>query len=914
VKTIRRFFRRLASFATTARDEARLREEIGQHIAMQTADNVRAGLPREEARRQALLKLGGSAALAESYRDQKGLPFLETSARDVRIALRRLRKAPAFTLAVVLTLSLGIGATTSIFTLVNAVLLKSLPVAKPEALYRVGRETLCCYLGGYSMENGFSLVSYDLYRYFRDHTKGFAELAAVPSVEHQLGVRRMGKSEAAQSLHGEFVSGNYFAMFGLDAYGGRLLTSTDDRPGAPPVAVISFRSWRDRYGSDSSVIGGVFNIDEKPFTVVGIAPPGFFGDTLRGTTPEFFLPLNTNPYVEADADIGKVANHWLNMIGRIQPGVSPAAIESEMRVELKQWLRSHWGEMSSAERAKFPAQTLYLSPGGAGVTSMREQYEHWLRILMIVSGFVLLIVCANVANLMLVRGMEQRRQTSLSMALGARASRVVRQALTESLVLAFLGGAMGVGVAVLGTRLILRFAFPPVDGSSGVAISAWPSADVLLFACAASLLTGIAFGIGPAWIATRTDPIEALRGASRATPRTGARSRKALMALQAALSLVLLTAAGLLTSVLERLQYQDFGFTQEQRIIALINPRLAAYQSAQLPQLYRRLRESVAGVPGVSSVALCLYSPLRGGARGSGVFTEHRDDFAGWDRVTPGFFETIGTPILRGRQFTENDTAKSVKVAVINEAFARKFFPNENPIGRRFGGSAADRREFEIVGVSKDARYWTNNIDKEPFPFFFLPEAQADYSDSTSGALFLDDIVIRTKPGARVDASAIIRAVAQAEPRMPVISVRPLSDQVEQVFTQQRLIARLTSFFGVLSLLLVSIGMYGLTAYNAGRRVTEIGVRMALGARRSDVVTMVLRGAMALIFTGVIVGLPLTFVEGKVLGKLLYGMKPFEPAVVIYAVAALGISAFLASLIPALRASFVSPVDALRAE
>jgi predicted permease len=297
-----------------------------------------------------------------------------------------------------------------------------------------------------------------------------------------------------------------------------------------------------------------------------------------------------------------------------------------------------------------------------------------------------------------------------------------------------------------------------------------------------------------------------------------------------------------------------------------------------------------------------------------GCFTEGRDDFAGWDRVTPGFFETIGTPILRGREFTENDTAKSVKVAVINEAFARKFFPNENPVGRRFGDSPADRREFEIVGVSKDARYWTNNIDKEPVPFFFLPEAQADYSNSTSGALFLDDIVIRTKPGARVDTSAIIRAVAQAEPRMPVISVRPLSDQVEQVFTQQRLIARLTSFFGGLSLLLVSIGMYGLTAYNAGRRVTEIGVRMALGAMRSDVVTMVLRGAMALILTGVMVGLPLTFVEGKVLGKLLYGMKPFEPAVVLYAVAALAISAFVASLIPALRASCVSPVDALRAE
>jgi predicted permease len=386
------------------------------------------------------------------------------------------------------------------------------------------------------------------------------------------------------------------------------------------------------------------------------------------------------------------------------------------------------------------------------------------------------------------------------------------------------------------------------------------------------------------------------------------------MVIQAALSLVLLTAAGLLTSVLERLQYQDFGFNQEHRLIALINPRLAAYHADQLPQLYRRLHEAIANVPGVSSVALCLYSPLRGGERGSGVFIEGRDDFAGWDRVTSGFFKTIGTPILRGREFTENDTAKSPKVAVVNEAFARRFFPGENPIGKRFGGSAADRREFEIVGVSKDARYWTQGLDKEPVQFFFLPEAQADYAEGTSGALFLHDIVIQTKPGARVDSSQIVGAVGQAEPRMPVISIRTLGEQVAAVFAQQRLIARLTSLFGLLSLILVSIGMYGLTAYNAGRRVGEIGVRMALGARRSDVVVMVLRGALLLILTGVVIGLPLTFVEGKVLGKLLYGMKSFEPAALIEAVTALSMAAFVASLIPAVRASFVSPVDALRAE
>ena len=342
------------------------------------------------------------------------------------------------------------------------------------------------------------------------------------------------------------------------------------------------------------MIGSVFNLNDKPFTVVGITPPGFFGDTLRSTPPDFFLPLNTEPYVETDADLNKYDTHWLDLIGRIQPGATPASIEAEMRVELKQWLRSHWGEMSANDRAKFPEQTLYLSPGGAGITSMREQYERWLQILMTVTGFVLLIVCANVANLMLVRGMERRRQTSLSMALGARASRLVRQPLIESILLSLFGGAAGLAVAFAGTRLILHFAFPSSSGFAGVPISASPSMPVLLFALITSLATGIAFGIAPAWMATRVDPMEALRGASRSTARAGSLPRKTLVVLQAALSLVLLSAAGLLTAALQSLENQNFGFEQDRRLVVSINPRLAGYRPAQLPQLYRRIHDSIA--------------------------------------------------------------------------------------------------------------------------------------------------------------------------------------------------------------------------------------------------------------------------------------------------------------------------------
>src|SRR6185312_9852912 len=423
-------------------------------------------------------------------------------------------------------------------------------------------------------------------------------------------------------------------------------------------------------------------LNEKPFTVVGITPPGFFGDRLRNNPPDFFLPLNTEPFVDtADPDLNKVDTHWLDLIGRIRPGAKPASMEAEMRVELKQWLRSHWGEMSANDRAKFPHQTLFLRPGGAGISSMREEYEHWLQILMMVSGFVLLIVCANVANLMLVRGMERRRQISLSMALGAQAPRLVRQALTECIMLSLSGGAAGLAIAFAGTRLILHFAFSQVNGMAGIPIDASPSMPVLLFAFGVSLLTGIAFGIAPAWMATRVDPIEALRGASRSTARTGSRARKTLVVVQAALSLVLLSASGLLTAALHKLESQNFGFDPARRSVASMNPMLAGYRLDQLTPLYRRIHDSLSSIPGVSAVALCTYSPLSGNAWGSEVWVDahpaEEGNNAFWNRVTPGYFEAIGNSIIKGRGISERDTATSRHVAVINEAFARKFLKNE---------------------------------------------------------------------------------------------------------------------------------------------------------------------------------------------------------------------------------------------
>jgi predicted permease len=901
---------------------ARLNREIDEELEAHVEAAMASGRDAAEARRA----LGSALRHREESRDVRLVTWLENMAQDIRHTLRRLRKTPAFTFAVVLTLGLGIGATTSIFTLVHAVMLKSLPVANPSQLYRLGKELHCCVWGGYNQGGEFSIVSYELYKHFRDNTTGFEELAAFQAGGTSLGVRRARSTDAAESYFGEFVSGNYFAMFGVNAYAGRLLTTADDQAGAPPAAIISYRVWQQKYGNDPSVVGEVFNIDAKPFTVVGVTPPGFYGDTLRDRPPDFFLPLATEPSVQGENSLLRQAQiHWLDLIGRVPARTSVGAIEAQMRVELQAWLQSHAGDMNANDRERIPKQTVFLSPGGAGITSMRNQYERWLQILMMASGFVLLIVCANVANLMLVRGMERRQQTSLSMALGARPSRLVGQALTESILLSLLGGALGLAIAFGGTRVILYFVF---EGATASPISAWPSLPVLLFAFGVSLATGAAFGIAPAWMSTHTDPIEALRGANRSTRRTGSVPRKALVVLQAAVSLALLSAAGLLTKALGTLEHQDFGFARDQHIIASINPVLAGYKPQQLESLYQRIHDSVASIPGVSSVAATLYSPLGGDSWNDSVYVEGRpapgptdDNFASFDRVTSGYFDTIGNPIVRGRAITEEDTASSRHVAVVNEEFARKFFKNEDAIGKHFGRTEIKNAgDYEIVGIAKDARYLPYDMDKPIRAMCFLPNTQTSvftepgYNVGETRSHVLSDIVVRMKPGTTLTEAQVRRALADVDPNLPLRGVEGLSEQVARNFSQSRLIARLTSLFGILAMALASIGLYGVTAYGVGRRTNEIGVRMALGADRGSVLRLILRGALTLIFFGLALGVPLTLAAGRLLRSQLYGIIQDDPMIIGGAILALCAAGLIAAVIPAFRATLISPVEALRGE
>ncbi len=840
---------------------------------------------------------------------------------DVRYAMRQFAHAPGFTATALLTLALGIGATTAIFTLVHAVLLKSLPVAKPSELIRIGDNENCCVNGG--LQDNWSLFSYDKYKTFRDGTRGFTELAAFQSGRSLMGVRRSGSNQPAESLRGQYVSGNYFSMFGISAYAGRVFTQGDDRKGAEPVAVMSYATWQQKYGQDPSVIGASFTFNGLPFTVIGVAPPKFYGDRME-SLPAFWLPLNAEAVIDGPSNLMQFPeSDWLDLIGRFAPGADPKSIESQMQVELKQWLLSPGAKLQPGERELVPKQTLHLSPGGAGVQMMRDEYQSSLHLLMWVSGFVLLIACANVANLMLVRATSRRQQTSVRTALGAPRSRQMVQLLTESTVLALFGGVVGVGLAFACTRLILRLAFQ----DNHVAINAMPSLPVLGFTFGVSMLTGILFGVAPAWMTAHADPADALRGAHRSTTQGAGWTQKSLVVAQAALSLVLLCAAGLLAQSLRNMQHQSFGFEVANRYILHMDPQMAGYTPERLPAFYRQLHDNLVAIPGVSRVSFALYSPMEGDNWGETIYLEGQapppagsnQNQASWLRVSDGYFESIGTRIVRGRSITEQDTATTRNVGVVNETFAKKFFKDEDPIGKHFGDLEQKYAgNFEIIGVTEDTQY-RGPTSKIP-PMFFLAEAQqAVYDDARFKAFensshYLNAVVLLTQGAVPGLESQVRRALAQVSPDLAVIDFMTFTAQVDGNFAQNAMLATLTSLFGLLALVLASVGLYGVTAYSVERRTSEIGIRMALGADRLNVLKLVLRGAFVQIGIGLAIGIPATILAGYAMTTQLFGVKPYAPGILLVTTLVLSLAALMATVLPARKAAALEPIRALRTE
>lgn len=842
--------------------------------------------------------------------------------QDILYALRQLRKAPGFTATAVLTLALGIGANAAIFTLVHAVLLQNLPVTDPKTLVRVGDTDDCCVEGGQPEHNDYSIFSYDLYKHLRDNSPEFEQLAAMQANSGfgNITARRGSGNDLPKAARGEFISGNYFQTFGLNPVAGRMMVPSDDVDGAPMVAVLGYRAWQRDYALDPSVVGSTFMLNTHPVTVVGITPPSFYGDRMNDTPPDFYLPLAMEPIIAQGSLLHRPELNWVYLLGRVKPGTELGPLQEKMSGQLRDWLTSLKTYQSEDGKKALTRTHLVLTPGGLGIANLQTEYKSGLHLLMGISALVLLIACANIANLVLVRGLARRTETSIRMALGAARKRIIRQMLTESVLLACLGGVAGLALAYAGTRMLLSLAFPD---SPNLPIHADPSPAVLGFAFGLSLLTGLVFGIAPAWITSRSDPAEALRGSNRSTRDHSSLLQRSLVVIQAALSLVLLVGAGLLTKSLTKLEHQDFGIQTENRVVIHISPDNAGYQPGQLQALYEQLTERFHSLPGVQRVGLSLYTPLEGDNWGEGVWIQGRPEpgpndqiGASWDRVSPDYFQTIGQRVLRGRGVTEQDTATSPTVAVVNQAFVSKFFPKgQEPLGAHFGlDGVKSAGEIEIVGVVSDAKYVDPRSNTRAM--YFRPLLQhAPLSDGVDvRSLFVGAITLQTKGTVEGLESQVRRTLASINPNLTVVNFNTFANQVNGQFSQDRLIARLTLMFGVLALALASVGLYGVTAYAVARRTAEIGIRMALGAGRGNVVRMVMREAMLQAAVGLAIGIPVALLCVRFLKTQLYGVVGQDLGVLGGAAGVLIASACIAGLIPAQRAASTDPVKALRTE
>jgi predicted permease len=901
-----------------------LAEEMRLHLEERTEQFIREGMSRAQAEQAARRAFGNSTLLEETSREVWQWPTLESIWADVRYALRQLSKSPGFAVTVILTMALGIGANTAIFTLVHAILIKSLPVSDPKSLYRIGDKDDCCLTDGLQNDNGdFDLFSYTLYQHLRDSTPEFEQLAAIQAGQNQISVRR--GSNAAQIEPSEFVSGNYFSTFGVGAFAGRALTEEDDKAGAAPAVVMSYQAWQSDYVGDPSVVGGTFYLQSQPVTVVGIAPSGFFGDRINASPPAFWIPLNAEPLLRRESSILRQPyQSWLYALGRIRPGVAVGPLQQKISASLRQWLLTQDFYTHDGGAQKIPKLHVVLTPGGAGIQNLQQETGRKLYLLLLISALVLLVACANVANLLLARGTKRRRETSMRMALGAARTRLIRQMLTESLLLGCLGGVAGLAVACAGTRIILALAFPDSPGS---VIHATPSLPVLGFALLLSLITGIVFGIVPAWITSHGDPADALRGVNRSAGDRASLPQKSLIIFQAALSMVLLTGAGLLTRSLGKMEHQDFGLRTTNRYVVHLDPASAGYKPEKLQALNLELERQFAAIPGVETVGLALFSPLDGHPSGFTVFVPGKpaagqfdDNEALIDRVSPQFFDAVGQPILRGRSFTQDDSATSPFVTVVNQAFVKKFFPGEDPIGRRFGSyDKEDVGAYEIVGIVADAKYTHPRDPAEPMFFRPLSQWQHNLMDPTAVSVetqshFINSIILSFHGQPRDLDKTVRHTLASVDPNLTVVDLHSLDDQMTGNFNQERLVGRMTTLFGLLTLVLASVGLYGLTSYQVNQRTKEIGVRMALGARRSSVLLLVMRGGLLLVALGIAVGVPVALLGARLIADQLYGLKSYDPFSLSVSVVVLLAAAVIAVCIPARRAASIEPTRAIRVE
>ncbi len=842
--------------------------------------------------------------------------LIEAFRDDLRLAARRLAGRPGFVAVAVLTLALGLGANIAIFTLVEATMLQRLPVARPEELVRLGDDDNCCVNSG--LQTNYSLFSYKAYLHLRDRLPGLASLAAFQANVQPLGIRRVGTA-VTRSIPGKWVSANYFATFGVRAAAGRLLTPKDDEAGAEPVFVMSHRAWVNLFGGELSSVGAPFLVSGQPMTLVGIAADDFFGETVGPDPAAVWLPIGQEPYGRGAASfLHRPDQDWLYLIGRLMPGVPMVQIETQATTALQTWLAAQ-SFLNADDRQRIDRQHVTVVSAAGGVSLLRYTYARPLTLLFGTSLLVLLIATANLANLLLAR--TDPAQIAIQTALGASTGRLVLQALSEGVLLSLAGAATGLVVAAFSTRAAVSLTFA---GAQYLPLDLHPSPAVVAFAFGLALVTGVLFSAAPALAMARANPGDALSGAGRSTGQRSFLPRRSLVVVQVALSLVLLAGAGLLTESLQRLEEQPLGFSTDGRVVARITPAVPADDLNRLAAYYDRMRARLRQIPGVLDVTYSRYSPMEGNNWQSGITIAGRrpgprPESSPWNRIGPRYFETLGTRVLRGRTIDERDTADAPRVAVVNEAFGRRFFPDSDPLGRRFGlGGPAHADDYEIVGITEDVKYTAAQQPTRPMIFF--PALQvAAYDDPTARSvqlrsLLMGAVELRVAPGTSNIEPLLRQAFGEIDPDLTVVRVLPMATQVTLNFRLNRLMARLTAAYGLLALAVAAIGLYGVTAYAVARRTREIGVRLALGAGRSRVLADIVRGALLQTGVGLLVGLLPAVLATGALASLLFGVTPRDPVVFSQAALVLLLSAAAAAVIPARRAASIDPARALRME
>ena len=902
---LRIFASRVLGIFSKRRLENELDAELRAHMDALTEENVRRGMSWEEAGRAARRDFGGVEQTKESYRDLRGLPFFETLAQDLRYASRMLGKSSGFTAVTILTLALGVGANTGLFSLVNSVLLGNLPVRNPQELVVIK------YTDSRSQEPNEDF-SYPMYQAMRDKNTVFANVLTRSGVSFNASYG--GESEHAG---GEMVSGNYFETLGVQPFLGRLISPEDDRtPGAHPVAVLSYGYWQRRFGSDPSIIGKDILLNNQPIRVIGITPPRFYGTELA-QNPDIRVPMMmATVFRPVPANRLQNPRHrWMTILARRRPEVTIAQAQASLDILYQQILGAELQELGASinahDKERALASRIQLAPGNQGFAHLRGEMERPLLLMFCVTGIVLLVACANLANLLLARNAKRKQEISVRLAIGAGRGRLIRQWLTESLLLSVLGGCAGIVVAYVAKTALLGFL--PADSSAN--LHAPMDLRVLGFALLASLATGLLFGLAPALQLSQTGVSIALRNDAPSVA-SGDRLfslRSALIFVQVALSLPLLIGAGLFLHSLRNLRGVNTGFVKEDVFLATLNPSMNGYSQARIKSLYEDLLARVRTLPGVLAASLTTSSVISGGWDQESVKVEGYRP--GPDEnmspnaavVSPGYFATMGIPFVEGRDFTERDTTSRPKVVIINETMAHYFFGTKDPLGKKIGTDDDPKAppDREIVGVVKDAKYV--RLSEEPRRHFYAPMAQEER---------LFDMTLQVRTAGEPDKIRdLVRArIHDLDTNLPLYATTTLEIQIDNSLTQERLLTWLSSLFGLLATLLASLGLSGVVAFSVARRTREIGIRMALGAQPGDILRTVVSRMVLLVAAGIAVGLAAAYGLSRLLGSMLYEVGSADPYSFAGACLLLGVVAALAAYLPAQRATQVDPVIALRNE